>query len=32
MQEILDFLTAVAASMTGYYVCKWLDRYDNKGK
>lgn len=26
MQEILDFLTAVAASMTGYYICKWLDR------
>ena len=26
MQEILDFLTAVAASMAGCYICKWLDR------
>ena len=26
MSYILDFLTAVAADVSGYYVCKWIDR------
>lgn len=25
------FLVSVAASVVGYYICKWLDRHD-KGK
>ena len=32
MQAILtDFLVAVAAQVTAYYLCKWLDSY-RKGK
>jgi hypothetical protein len=25
MNELHEFLLAVAASIVGYYVCKWLD-------
>lgn len=24
---IVAFLVSVAASIAGYYICKWLDRY-----
>ena len=26
MQILADFLLSVAASVAGYYICKWLDR------
>ncbi len=25
MVSIFDFLAAVAASVAGYYICKWID-------
>lgn len=26
METLLAFLVAVTANVTGYYICKWLDR------
>ncbi len=31
MDGLLVFFVSVAASVAGYYICKWLDRH-NKGK
>ncbi|WP_311487258.1 hypothetical protein [uncultured Anaerococcus sp.] len=25
MREFLEFILSIAASVVGYYVCKWLD-------
>ena len=25
MRETLDFILSIAASVVGYYICKWLD-------
>ena len=30
MVSIFDFLAAVAASVAGYYICKWID-HSRKG-
>ncbi len=30
MVSIFDFLAAVAASVVGYYICKWID-HSRKG-
>jgi hypothetical protein len=31
LEALINFLLAVEASVVGYYVCKWLDRW-RKGK
>lgn len=31
MNNIIGFFLSVAASVVGYYICKWLDRH-RKGK
>lgn len=31
MNNLTSFLLSVAASIVGYYICKWLDRH-GKGK
>ena len=30
MDAIINFLVSVAADITAYFVCKWLDRHDHK--
>ena len=30
VREILEFILAVAASIVGYFICKWLDSSINK--
>ncbi|MBQ3944131.1 MAG: nitrate reductase [Alphaproteobacteria bacterium] len=29
MDSFISFLISVTASVTAYYICKWLDRNDN---
>ncbi len=32
MTYIISFVLSVAASVVGYYICKWLDRHEKSGK
>lgn len=29
MEGILNFLSSVTASVTAYFICKWIDDYNN---
>jgi hypothetical protein len=31
MTSLIDLIVTVAANVTGYYICKWLDRH-SKGR
>ena len=31
MQKFLEFIISVAASIVGYFICKWLDRISLSG-
>ena len=32
MESISTFVLSVAANVASYYICKWLDRYDDDRK
>lgn len=32
MTYIISFVLSVAASVVGYYICKWLDRHEKSDK